>query len=83
MSVVELGDVFIDDLVTLCAEPPENSENCDIPEAIHFDRDASQSTTCMIDSAKVKKISDNPGTRPGDEEHVESAGKHDENSVNS
>ena len=83
MSAVEPVDVFINNLVTLCAEPPENSENPNIPEAIDFDGDASQFMTCTIDSAKVKNISDNPGTRPVDEEHVESAGKHDENSVNS
>ena len=83
MSAVEPVDVFINNLVTLCGEPPENSENPNIPEAIDFDGDASQLMTCTIDSAKVKNISDNPGTRPGDEEHDESADKHDESSVSS
>ena len=56
MASVDTGEVFLQDLVASCHPRAESSENYDTPAEEDFDDDASQFTTCTVDSASVKDI---------------------------
>ena len=56
MSSEDAGEVFLDDLVASCDPRTESSENGDIPAEEDFDDDASQFTTCTVNSASVEDI---------------------------
>ena len=83
MSSEDVGEVFLDDLVASCDPWAESSENCDILKEEDFDNDASQFTTCTVNSASVEDIYGNFESRPGEEEGVEGGYFDDENELNS
>ena len=79
MSSEDAGEVFLDDLVRSCDPRTESSENCDIPAEEDFDDDASQFTTCTINSASIEDIFGNVESRPGEEDGMEGGYWDDEN----
>jgi len=56
MSVVEPGEVFLDNLMVMCKQTARNSEICDLPVAKDFDNNVSQFLTCTINSVEVKDV---------------------------
>ena len=60
MASTDADEVFLEDLVASCDPRAESSENCDIPAGEDFDNDASQFTTCTVNSASVEDIYGNP-----------------------
>ena len=81
MVSADAGEVFLDDLVASCNPRAKSSENCDIPAEEDFDDDASQFTTCTVNSAWVEDIYGNVEYRPGEEEGVEGGYFDDENQL--
>jgi len=70
MASADVGKAFLEDLVAPCDPRAESSENCDIPAEEDFDDDASQFTTCTVNSASAEEICGNVESRPGEEEGV-------------
>ena len=78
MATVDLGEIFIDNIVAGRIEIDQNTENHDIPDNEDFDDDASCLTTGTVDSINATDIYGNNGTGPGDEGDDKNTNQHSE-----